>query len=171
MQLMEFQKSLDIENSEASADSFFDTLQSWALSFVQLVFEPVTNQFQRLQTSGAPDDAMLGSSVTEMVLEQKKFQDSTTNSLKTFYTAAPLNQAQKQSLEKKMLADVAFIVANVSSPQFWFCAFVTFLQAKASILRIQAGCFSLPGSNMNLQQLLKHYESNGCYNQLLEQYI
>ncbi len=168
---MEFQKSLDLENSVVSSDSFFDTLQSWALNFVQLVFEPVTNQFQRLQSSGEPDDAMLKSFATEMVLEQMKFQDSATNSLKTFDTASPLNQAQKQSLEKKMRSDVAFIVANVSSSQFWFCAFVTFLQAKASILRIQADCFSLPGSNMNLQQLLKHYESNGCYNQLLEQYI
>jgi hypothetical protein len=120
MQLMEFQKSLDLENSVVSSDSFFDTLQSWALNFVQLVFEPVANQFQRLQSSVELDDAMLKSSATEMALEQTKFQDSATNSLKTFDTAAPSNPAQKQSLEKKMRADVAFIVANVSSSHFGF---------------------------------------------------
>ena len=104
---MGFPDSHDSGNSEASQDSFFDTLQSWALNFAQLVFEPVMNEPQQRQSSGDPEIAMPKFSASAHCIEE-------VFKLHTRDAALSVKHAPKQSLEEKLRDDVAFITLNVS---------------------------------------------------------
>lgn len=161
---MEFSESRDSENSEALPESFFDTLQSWALNFVQLVLEPIMNEQQRWQPSSQPEITVPKFSAYSRFTEEVSEPQSRD-------AALSVKQTQKQRSEKKLHDDVAFIILNVSYFEIWLVLASQRLQAKATILRIRADNFSAPRSDMTLQQLLKIYESTGCYNQLLEQYL
>ena len=113
---MEFPNSHYSENSEAFQESFFDALQCWALSFAQLVLEPITNEPQRRQSSGDPDIVM------------PKFSASAHGTEEVFKThardaARSVKDAPKQSSEKKLRDDVAFITSNVSHFEIWHCIF------------------------------------------------
>jgi hypothetical protein len=104
---MEFPNSHYSENSEAFQESFFDTLQSWALSFAQQVLEPITNEPQQWQSSGDPEIAMPKFSASAHCIEEE-FKPHARDA------ALSVKHAPKQSSEKKLRDDVAFITSNVS---------------------------------------------------------
>jgi hypothetical protein len=116
---LQHHSSPTLDNSQASVGIFFDILQSWALNFVQYTFEPIMIELKRSDSSNLSDVAMVQPSIADPmkreVLAQTTFKDQRADLSKARNVAPQSKQALKKSSEMKTLADVALILANVSS--------------------------------------------------------
>jgi hypothetical protein len=116
---LQHHSSPTLDNSQASVGIFFDILQSWALNFVQYTFEPIMIELKRSDSSNLSDVAMVQPSIADPmkreVLAQTTFKDQRADLSKARNVALQSKQALKKSSEMKTLADVALILANVSS--------------------------------------------------------
>ena len=121
---MDFQTPHDSEHSQTSVDFFFDTLQSWALNYVQICFEPISKELLQVASPSDPHvivpESSLAAHCTELV--ETKVKHSKQDLSNTCDAALPVKQ---QSSEKKMREDVEFIISNVSSDAVWFCTCLT----------------------------------------------
>lgn len=177
--LIEHQNFPDLDISQASPESLFDTLQCWALDFAQFVLEPIVSDFRRLQSRNEHQSVVSESSVADnspqAVSKPIEPDDSKQRLSKPQDSVFPAKRVQKMpSLEMKTLADAVFILSNVSSSCCVFAPSSHVLQVKRFILRVQAALLiPEPCSNMvtTLQQLLEKFQSIGCYSQLFEQYL
>ena len=112
-------------NSEADMDSFFDTLQSWALMFVHAVVEPITSELRRPQSldefgpvitsPGATASAECVDVVPEAAPEQTEAEDSNQDFSTANDVALPRKTSQMRSIETKTLEEAVLILSNVSS--------------------------------------------------------
>ncbi len=86
---------------------------------MQYTFEPIMIELKRSDSSNLSDVAMVQPSIADPmkreVLAQTTFKDQRADLSKARNVALQSKQALKKSSEMKTLADVALILANVSS--------------------------------------------------------
>lgn len=86
---------------------------------MQYTFEPIMIELKRSDSSNLSDVAMVQPSIADPmkreVLAQTTFKDQRADLSKARNVAPQSKQALKKSSEMKTLADVALILANVSS--------------------------------------------------------
>ena len=120
LQLVEHQDFPDLDISQASPESLFDTLQCWALDFAQFVLEPIVSDFRRLQSRNEHQSVVSESPVADnspqAASKPIELKDSNQRLSKPQDSVFPVKRVQKMpSLEMKTLADAVFILSNVSS--------------------------------------------------------
>ncbi len=145
---------------------------------MQYTFEPIMIELKRLNSSNLSDVAMVQPSIADPMkrefLAQTAFKDRRADLSQAHNFAPQSKQALKKSSETKTLVDVALILANVSSFIHIFCVALAshfMLQAQPAILHMQAAVLSVPSTDTTMSHLLNIFESSGCYNQPLEQYL
>jgi hypothetical protein len=144
--VLELDKPQAFETSETSVGSFFDTLQAWALNFMQFVFEPIMEELHRIKSPNAPPDAAgMEISHSDRFIQENptRFESVIPNSerSKARNTNFLLKERQKQSSQTKMLADVEFIRSNVSSSaHILLCSGITFIFAGSARCLADASC-------------------------------
>ncbi len=129
---MELDRASSSNASEATYGSFFDTLQGWALNFVQLVFEPLMDELQRPSSTHERQVSVIEPSKSHRYTQEKPARADLKYPKGDFPKVHdidfPLKKVRNQSSQTKMLADAAFILSNVSSCNynvalFWFHIF------------------------------------------------
>ncbi len=123
--LVEHQNFPDLDISQASPESLFDTLQCWALDFVQFVLEPIVSELRRLQSRNEHQSVVSESPVADNSPQAAsnpiELNDSKQRLSIPQDSIFPVKRVQKMpSLEMKTLADAVFILSNVSSSRCIF---------------------------------------------------
>jgi hypothetical protein len=120
--LLKLDKSEALNTSETAVGSFFDTLQGWALNFVQFTVEPIMEELRRPNSSHKPDVSVIEPSNTDRCVQENPARVEMKHQKANFSNAHDINfqlkKAQRQPSQAKMLADAAFILSNVSSVMY-----------------------------------------------------
>jgi hypothetical protein len=118
--LIEHQDFPDLDISQASPESLFDTLQCWALDFARFVLEPIVSDFRQLQSRNEHQSVVSESSVADnspqVASKPIELDESNQRLSKPQDSVFPAKRVQKMpSSEMKTQADAMFILSNVSS--------------------------------------------------------